>query len=94
MKLHAYRIDALGLAIFDEADNLIVDCNAGEMTDENARRIVASWNAMRHLTVEQIEAAHAIDADWHNHLCEWIGDAALNEIKKRYEKSRAKPEVV
>jgi len=56
MKLHAYRIDALGLAIFDEADNLIVDCNAGEMTDENARRMVASWNALAHLTTDQIEA--------------------------------------
>lgn len=56
MKLHAYRIDALGLAIFDEADNLIVDCNAGEMTDENARRLVACWNACAGLSIEVLEA--------------------------------------
>lgn len=56
MKLHLYRIDALGLAIFDEADNLIVDCNAGEMSEADARRIVASWNALRCLSIEQIDA--------------------------------------
>ena len=52
--LHLVNISSEADGIFDSNDNIIVDCL--DVEPQDARRIVASWNAMRHLTVEQIEA--------------------------------------
>ena len=52
--LHLHRFENGEFDIFNEEDGLVVDC-AG-MSEAYAKRLVASWNAMRHLTVEQIES--------------------------------------
>lgn len=54
--LHLVNFSSEADGIFDSNDNVIADCVDGLITPQDARRIVASWNAMRHLTVEQIEA--------------------------------------
>ena len=54
--LHLVNFSREADGIFDSSDNIIVDCLGGDVEPQDARRIVASWNAMRHLTVEQIEA--------------------------------------
>ena len=54
--LHLVNFAREADGIFDANDNIIVDCLGGDVEPQDARRIVASWNAMRHLTVEQIEA--------------------------------------
>lgn len=55
-RIHLFKIDSLGASIFDSQDRLVVDCLGGEVDEADARRMVASWNALSHLTTDQIEA--------------------------------------
>lgn len=57
--LHIFDFDnarADHFGVFDENGDAPFDCEASGTGRDTARRLVASWNAMRHLTVEQIEA--------------------------------------
>lgn len=58
--LHLHAVDGHAIGIFDQADSIVAEVNGPSgMTEQDARRVVASWNALAHLTVEQIEAIAA-----------------------------------
>ena len=44
-KLHLYYLGSQLIGIFDQNDQMVVDCIGGEVSDEDAQHLVDCWNA-------------------------------------------------
>lgn len=44
-RLHLYHLGPQLIGIFDQNDQMVVDCVAGEVSDEDAQHMVNCWNA-------------------------------------------------
>lgn len=80
--LHLHRFENGEFDIFNEEDGLVVDC-AG-MSEAYAKRMVACWNALTHLTTEEIEEM-AEESDSSHALDHIFGDvmSQLDELRIR-----------
>lgn len=62
-KLHLYHLGPQLIGIFDQNDQMVVDCVAGEVSDEDAHRLVACWNACVTAPTELLENKQASMVD-------------------------------
>lgn len=53
--LHMYDVDGTVLCIYDQNDSLVVDVMDGQMSNDDARRMVACWNACDGIPTDRLE---------------------------------------
>jgi len=53
--LHMYEVDGTVLCIYDQNDSLVVDVMDGQMSNDDARRMVACWNACDGIPTDRLE---------------------------------------
>lgn len=82
-RLHTLYSEHGPVAIFDQTDNLVVDCTAGEMSDADADEVVRRWNL--HDDLVEVLSALYYGEDVKMPLDEW------NCLREALAKAKAVP---